>query len=146
MDVDASDPLSAGEMAHLISASRYTLRRIDIIPFTPPEIFPVIFNLPRLQVLNLQEPRLPNQIPPEILPHLEAIDFNGQPWFKLDAIFRESLRTEVGQRSGYPMVESIQLPKLLDILRGATATMNVLEISPITVLDHSHYHPPFHIH
>jgi hypothetical protein len=136
MDVDASDPLSAGEMAHLISASRYTLRRIDIIPFTPPEIFPVIFNLPRLQVLNLQEPRLPNQIPPEILPHLEAIDFLGNHGSNLMRFF--------GSLSAQRLVEVrisdggiIQLPKLLDILRGATTTMNVLEISPITVLDHS---------
>jgi hypothetical protein len=136
MEVDASDPLSVGEMVHLISASRYTLRRIEIRSFTPPDIFPVIFSLPGLQDLTLHEPRLPNQIPPKILPCLQAINFSGNHGPTLTRFFgRLSVQRLAEVRISCGGI--IQFPKLLDTLRGATTIINVLDLSPVTVLDHS---------
>ena len=136
LDIDAFGSLSGGEIGRLISASRNTLHRIDIRSFTPPDIFPVIFNLTRLRTLVLQEPRLPDQIPSEILPPLEAIDFNGSHGSNL-AQFLRSLSTQRLAELSVHCGEIIQLPTLLDSLRGVTATMNRIYLSPVTDLDHS---------
>jgi len=136
MDVDAFGPLSGGEMGCLISASRHTLRRVDIRSPTPPEIFPVISSLPRLRDLSLQDPRFPNQIAPEILPRLEAIIFNGNHGSNLTQ-FLKRLPAQRLANVSISRGETIQLSTLLESLRGATATMNMLYLSPVTTLDHS---------
>ena len=135
MDVDTSSPESGAEMGRLISASRNTLHRIDIRTSTPPEIFPVIFNLPLLRSLVLQEPRLPDQLPPEILPPLETIDFNGNHGPNVTQFLRLSVRrlVTVSIRCG----GVIQLPTFLDSLCDANATMNRLYLSPVAALDRS---------
>ena len=136
MDVDTSCPQSGAEMGRLISASRNTLHRIDIRSSTPPEIFPVIFNLPLLRTLILQEPRLPDQSPAEILPSLETIDFNGNHGPNLAQFFgglSVQKLVAVSVRCG----GIIQLPTSLDSLCGATATVNRLYLSPVAALDRS---------
>lgn len=132
MDVSTSTPLSGGEMGRLISASRHTLQHIDVRSPTPPEIFPLIFNLPWLRRLTLREPRLPDQIPSEISPSLEAIDFIGNHDPNLTQFLRRLSRlTEVSIRCA----GAIPLFTLLNSLCGAAATMNLLYLLPVTVLD-----------
>jgi hypothetical protein len=136
MDVDTSGPLSGGEMGRLISASRHTLHRIEIRSPTPPDVFPVIFDLPRLRDLILQEPRLPNQIPPKTLPGLQTINFNGNHGSNLPQFLRSISVSRLAQvrisRGG-----AIEFSALLDSLRGAAATMNMFHLSPVTALDRS---------
>jgi hypothetical protein len=134
MDVDASDPLSGDEMAHLISASRRTLRRIEIKSPTPSHIFPVIFDFPRLQELVLRDPRLPNQIPPKTLPRLRVINLSGNHGSNLMAFLRSlpGLST-VNITRGEP----IEFSALLGSLLGTAATITELNISPIIILDHA---------
>ena len=136
MDVDAFGPLSGGEIGCLISASRHTIRRIDVRSLTPPEIFLVISNLPQLRDLSLQEPRFPNQIAHTMLPRLEAISFSGSRGSNLTQFLR---RLPVQRLANVSISggETIQLYTLLDSLRGATATVNTLYLSPVTILDHS---------
>ena len=136
MELYTSGPLSGGEMGRLISASRQTLRVVEIRPFAPPAIFPAITNLPRLQDLTLQEPRLPDQIPPKVLPHFRAITFNGNHGSNLLKFFKgisvKRLATVKITQGGI-----IQFSPLLELLRGASATMNTLHLSPVTALDYS---------
>ena len=136
VDADTSDPLSASEMGRLISASRRTLRRLVIRPSTPPDIFPVILDLPQLQDLTLQEPCLPNQIPPGVLPRLRAIEFRGDHGPNL----RQFLRGASVSRLTTVMIKYggiIQPSVVLEPLRGASATMDVLSLSPVKALGHS---------
>ena len=136
MDVDASGPLSGGEMGRLISASQHTLRRVEIKCSTPPDIFPVIFNLPRLQDLALQGPPLPKQIPPKILARLKIITFNGSHGPYLPQFLRELSAQRLAKVSiSYGGI--IQLSTLLESLRGASTTINMLHLLPIITLDHS---------
>jgi len=136
MELYTSGPLSGCEMGRLISASRQTLRVVEIRPFTPPAIIPAIVNLPRLQDLTLQEPRLPDQIPPEVLPRFRAITFNGNHGPNLLKFFKgisvKRLGTVRITRGGI-----IQLSPLLELLRGASATMDTFHFSPVTALDQS---------
>ena len=134
VDVDASDPLSGSEMVHLISASQHTLCRIQIKSPTPPDIFPVIFNCPRLRELALREPRLPNQIPPKTLPCLRTISLSGNHGSNLAAFLRSlpGLST-VNITDGEP----IEFSALLGSLLGTAATINELNISPVITLDHA---------
>ncbi|KAF9649266.1 hypothetical protein BDM02DRAFT_1936668 [Thelephora ganbajun] len=134
MDIDASDPPCGGEMGRLIFASRHTLRCIKIRSSTPPDIFPVIFDLPRLQDLILRELHLPNEVPPRMLPYLKTICFFGTRGPNLTQFFRglpaQRLATVTIFRG-----EIIQLPALLDSMRGATGIMDALHLSPVTALD-----------
>ena len=136
VDADTSDPLSGGEMGQLISTSRQTLRHIEIRSFTPPDIFPAIFNLPRLQNLTLQRPHLPGQFPPNVLPRLQTINFHGNHGPNLPQFLRGvpvSALTAVTISHG----GIIQLSAILDALCGASATMNTLYILPVMALDNS---------
>jgi len=136
VDADTSDPLSGAEMGRFISASRHTLRHIEIRTFTPPDIFPVLFDLPRLQNLTLRKPHLPNQIPPNVLPRFRAINFHGNYGPNLPHFLREvptSALTKV--KISYGGI--IQLSTTLDPLLDASAIINVLCLSPVTALDHS---------
>ena len=136
MNVGIPDALSGGEMGRLVSASRHTLRRIDIRSFTPSDVFPAIFNLSQLQDLSLQEPSLPNQVSPKALPHLQAINFNGNHGLNLTQFLRGLSVTRLARvtisRGG-----TIQLSTLLEPLCGATAVMRVLYLSPVAALDPS---------
>ena len=136
MELYISCPLSSREMGRLISASRQSLRVVEIRPFAPPAIFPAIINLPRLQDLTLQEPRLPDQIPPEVLPRFRAITFNGNHGPNLLKFFKgisvRRLATVKITQGGI-----IQFSPFLELLRGASATMNALHLSPVTAFDHS---------
>jgi len=136
LDADTSDQPSGSEMGRLISASRRTLHRIEIRPFTPPGIFPIIFGLPRLQHLSLQKPHLPNQTPPNLLPHFQTINFHGNHGPNLTQFLRGipvSALTMVTISHG----GLIQLSATLNPLRGASATMNTLYLLPVAALDHS---------
>jgi len=136
VDADASDPPSGGEMGLLISASRHTLRHIEIRSFTPPAIFPGIFDLPRLQDLILQNPHLPNQFPPNVLPRFRTINFHGNHGPNLTQFLRGvpvSTLTAITISHG----GIIQLSATLSPLRGASATMNTLYLLPVAALDHS---------
>ena len=136
MAADTSDPLSGDEMGHLISASRPTLRNIELRSFTPPDIFPVIFDLPLLQDLTLQKPHLPNQIPRNALPRLRTIQFYGNHGPNLSQFLRGipvSALTRVTISHG----GIIQLPETLNPLCGASPTLNTLYLSPVTAFDHS---------
>ena len=135
-DVDTSGPLSGGEMGRLISASQHTLRRVEIKCSTPPDIFPVIFNLPRLQDLALQGPPLPKQVPPNILARLKNITFNGSHGPYLQRFLRE-LSGQRLERVSISYGGIIQLSTLLESLRGASATINMLHLYPATTLGHS---------
>ena len=136
VDADTSDPPSGSEICHLISASRHTLRRIDIKSFTPPDIFPVIFDLPRLQDLTLQNPHFPNRIPPNVLPRFQTIDFRGSHGPNLTQFLRGvpvlALTKVTISHGGV-----IQLSATLGPLRGASATMNTIRLSPVMALDNS---------
>jgi len=136
LDVNTSDQPSGGEMGRLISASRCTLQRIEIRPFTPPEIFPAIFNLPQLQDLTLQKPHLPSRTPPNVLPRFRAITFSGDHGLNLPQFLRgvpvSVLTTVTISRGGI-----IRLSAVLDALRGASATMSALYLTPVATLDHS---------
>ena len=134
VDVDTSDPPSGAEMGRLISVSRHTLHRINIRPSTPPEIFPVIFDLPLLRSLTLQEPRLPNQFPPGILPPLETIYLNGSHGPNLTQFLRRLSVQRLVAVSVY-CGEIIQLSMFLDSLCGATQTANYLYLSPVSAFD-----------
>jgi len=136
LNADTSDPLSGGETGLLISASRHTLRHIDIGPFTPPDVFLAIFDLPLLQDLTLQQSHLPSQIPLNALPRIRTINFHGShgpnlPQF-LKGVPASALTTVTITHGGI-----IQLSATLNPLRGASATINTLYLSPITALDHS---------
>lgn len=134
MNVDTFGPPSGAEMGRLLSASQHTLYHIDIGPSAPPEIFPAIFNLPLLRSLTLQEPRLPDQFPPEISPPLETIDFNGNHGPNLTQFLKRLQKlAAVSVYCG----ETIQLSTFLDSLCGATATVGCLSLSPVTTLDRS---------
>jgi len=136
VDADTSDPLSGSEMGLLISASRRTLRHLEIKPSTPPNIFPAIFDLPQLQDLTLQKPHLPSQIPPNVLPRFRAISFGGNHGPNLLHFLKEvptlALTTVTISHGGL-----IQLSATLNSLRGASATMNTLYLAPVMALDHS---------
>ena len=136
VDADTSDPPSGGEMGFLISASRHTLRHIDIRSFTPPDIFPVIFDLPWLRALTLREPHLQDQIPPGALPRLRAINFNGNHGPNLPQFLRgipvSRLTTVVIRYGGI-----IQSSSTLEALRDASATMTTLSLLPVVTLNHS---------
>ena len=136
LDVTTSCALSSGEIGRLISASRNTLCHIDITPLTPPETFPAIFNLPRLRSLILQEPRFPNQISAEISSHLETINLSGRHGSNLN-LFLGRLPFQKLAKVSISRGEIIQLPSLLDPLRGAAATMRELYLSPAATLDRS---------
>lgn len=136
MSANSSSPLAGIEMGLLISASRDTLRRVEIRSFTPPDVFPVIFSLPRLQDLTLQELKFPNQIPPEVLPRLQAISLNGSDGPNLTqflgAVSAPGLTALAIFHRG-----TVQLSPLLESLRGASTTMNTLYILPSAPFDHS---------
>ena len=136
MELCTSGPISGGEMGRLISASRHTLRFVEIRPFTPPAVFPAIIDLPQLQDLTLQQPHLPDQMPPEVLPRFRTIAFNGNHGPNLLQFFRgvsvQKLTTVKITQGG-----TIQFSPLLELLRGASATMNTLYLSPVTAFDHS---------
>jgi len=136
VDAETSDPPSGSEIGHLISASRHTLRHIEIRSFTPPDIFPVIFDLPRLQDLTLQNPQLPNRIPPNVLPRFRTINFYGNHGTNLPQFLKgvpvSALTTVTISNGGI-----IQLSVTLNPLRGASATMNTISLSPVMALDHS---------
>ena len=125
-------PLSGDEVGCLISASGSTLRSIKITPSTPPEIFPAIFKLPLLRSLELGEPRLPDQIPPEILPPLETVGFTGHHGPNLTRFFGRLSGKKLGEVMVYSH-EAIQFPALLESLSGAT-TVKYLILSPVTTL------------
>jgi hypothetical protein len=125
-------PLSGGEMGRLISASGSTLLSINFSLFTPPEIFPVIFKLPLLRRLRLVRPRLPDQIPPEILPLLESVAFVGDPGPNLTH-FLERLPAKALAGVVVYTIEPIQLAALLKSLSGAT-TINYLILATVTTL------------
>jgi len=126
MDLHTSDPISGGEMGHLLSASRTTLRVIEIRPFAPPAIFPAIINLPRLQDLILWEPHLLDQIPPAVLPHFRTITLEGNhgpnllefEFFK--GVPLKRLATVKVAQGGI-----VQFSTLLELLRGASATTHL---------------------
>ena len=128
-------PLSGGEMGHLISASGNTLRSIKVMPSTPPEIFPMIFKLPLLRSLELEELWLPDQIPPEILPPLENVRFTANNGPNLTRFFGRLSGKKLGKVVVYSR-EAIQFPALLKLISEAT-TMNYLVLSPVTTLCHS---------
>ena len=136
MNIGTPDPLSGREMGRLISASQHTLRYINIRSFTPPDIFPVIFDLPNLRILTLHEPHLPDQISPKILPHLQAISFSGNHGPNLPQFFRGLSVPRLAEarvsRGGI-----IQLSTLLESLRGASTTIGTFYFSPVAALDHS---------
>ena len=134
--VDTSGPLSSDEIARLISTSKTTLHRIEIVSPTPPQIFSAIINLQQLQYLHLENPRFPNNIPPKILSRLETIYFNGSRGSSTNQFLRQlSLqRLAIVSISGG---ETIQLPPLLDSLHGAATTMKNLDLSPATALINS---------
>jgi len=132
MDIDTSASLSGDGMGRLISASRHTLHRLNIRSPTPPEIFPVIFNLPQLRRLTLQGPQLPNQIPSEISPPLEAIDFTSTHSSNLTQFLRRFSRL---MEVSIHCAETIQVSAVLGSLRGAGTTMNSLYLSPVPALD-----------
>jgi len=136
VNADTSDPLSGRELGLLISASRHTLRHIDIKFFTPPDIFPVIFDLPRLRALTLREPHLPDQIPPKALPRLRAIAFSGNSGPNLPQFLRgitvSNLATVL---IGYGGI--IQSSSTLEALRDASATMTTLSLLPVVTLNHA---------
>ena len=136
MELHTSDPLSGGEMGRLISASRNTLRLIEITPFTPQGVFPAIINLPQLQDLILREPHLPDQIPPAVLPHFRNITLEGKHGPNLLQFFKG---VPVKRLTGVKITRGgiIQLFPLLELLRGASATMDNLCLSPLTALDRS---------
>ena len=137
MNVGTPDPVSGGEMARLVSASRHTLRHINIRTSTPPDIFPVIFSLSQLRNLTLQEPSLPNQVSPKVLPHLQAINFNGNHGPNLPQFLR-GLSAPGLARVRIFRGPTIQLPTLLESLRGASArAIDTLYLSPATALDNS---------
>ena len=125
MNVDTSDPLSCSGMGRLISVSQRTLRRVDIGSSTPPDILPVLFNLPRLQHLILQKPLLPKQMPPKILPRLQSVTFIGDHGPNLLRFFG-SLCVE--RLTTVAIVDSriVQLSPLFELLRSASATMETL--------------------
>jgi len=123
VDANISCQISSGEMGRFISASRHSLFRIKIKPFTPPEIFPMVFDLPRLQDLTMYKPHPPNQIPPNMSPHLQHANFHG------DA---SRLTTVTITRGGI-----IQLSTILESMCGASATMQLLCFSPVMGFDHS---------
>ena len=138
LDVDTSCALSSGEIGRLISASRNTLYHIDIKPFTPAEIFPAIFDLPRLRCLILQEPRFPHQIPPDISSHLETININlsGKHGSNLN-LFLWRLPFQKLSDVSIAGSGAIQLSPLLNSLRGAATTMATLYLSRVAALDPS---------
>jgi hypothetical protein len=134
IDVGTPGSPSGGEMGRLISASGSALRSIDIQSSTPPEIFPLIFKLPLLRSLRLQEPQLPDQIPSGILPSLELVSFRGSRGSNLAQFFgRLSAKKLAEVVVDYS--ETIQLPTLLNSLTWTTATISHLFLSPVTALD-----------
>ena len=136
VDADTSDPLSDREMGLLISASRHTLRHIEMKFSTPPDIFPVIFDLPQLWTLILQDPHLPDQIPPKALPRLRAITFTGNHGPNLPQFLRGIPVSNLAMVTiGYGGI--IQPSSTLEVLRGASATMNTLSLLPVMTLDDS---------
>ncbi|KAF9778954.1 hypothetical protein BJ322DRAFT_464414 [Thelephora terrestris] len=136
LDVDTSCPLSSCETGRLISASRNTLHHIDIKPLTPSEIFPAIFDLPRLRGLVLQEPRFPNQISPQISTCLETIHLIGKHGPNLSQFLVHLPSRKLADVAIY-RGEIIQLSQLLDSLRGAATTTTTLYLSPTAAFDRS---------
>jgi hypothetical protein len=133
IDVGASGSPPISEMGRLISTSGSTLRSIEVKPFTPPEIFPVIFKLPLLRSLTLEEPRLPDQIPSKILPSLEAVNLAGNRVPNLAQFFgRLSAKKLAEVKVNYS--QAIQPLPLLSSLTGATATMKHIDLSRVTTL------------
>ena len=130
IDGGISGPLSSGEMGRLISASGSTLRNINVRSFTPAEIFPVIFKLPMLRSLRLEEPQFPDEIPLEILPLLEFIGLAGGRNPNLTRFLRGLSAKKLAKIVVYSS-EAIYPPPLLGSLTGATATMNYIHLSPV---------------
>ena len=118
-------------MGCLISASGSTLRRIKVRPFTPPEIFPVIFKLPLLRSLELVGPRFP--VPPKILPPLESVELKGDHGPNLAEFLRRLCEKKFAEVT-VDSSEAIQPLPLLSLLTGATATMKHICLSPVTSL------------
>ena len=121
------------EMGRLISASASTLHTIAIQSPTPPEILPVIFELPLLRSLKLKKPQFPDQIPSGILPSLELVSFRDTRGPNLTQFFGK-LSTRKLVEVGVYYSETIQVPTLLHSLTGATATIENLSLSPVTAL------------
>ena len=133
IDHRASSSPPGSDIGRLISALGSTLRSIKVRSFTPPEIFPVIFKLPLLRNLELEEPRLPDQIPPGTLPPLETVEFAGDHGPNL-AEFLRRFSVKKFARVAVDSNVAIQPLPLLSSLTGATTTMKYITLSPVTTL------------
>ncbi|KAF9778955.1 hypothetical protein BJ322DRAFT_464586 [Thelephora terrestris] len=136
LDVNTYCPLSGREIGRLISASRNTLRRIDIRPLAPAEIFPAIFDLPQLRCLVLQQPRFPNQTLPKISSRLEFIYLSDKLGSNL-CLFLGQLSFQECAKVSIVGSEIVQLYPLLNSLRGAATTLATLYLSPTATLERS---------
>ena len=136
IDVDTSGSPSGGEIGRLVSASRSTLRSINIQPSTPPEAFPAIFNLPLLRSLELEDPQFSDLVPSEMLSPPEDVSLIHSCDPSL-AQFLRRLSIKNLTRVSILASETIQLHTSLNSLTRATATIEHFMLSPVAALGHS---------
>ena len=142
LDIVADDPHSVLWVGELISASRGTLRTLEIrSPFKTGYLLIIIANLTQLRNLKLEGAHFPRDLPSDAFPTLEEVTFVRFHGQRLQHFF-EHLRTTTLKVVKIYATDTVTFEESITALVRFSATLRVLEISSVADLDLSNVVAP----
>ena len=134
LDVLVGDSASACVVGGLISASRDTLRTLEIKSLFKAEYLPFIADLPHLQSLKLRKASFPHYIPPNALPSLEEVTilrFQGQ---RLQDFFKRLCTTVLRVVNIGGTISATTFEELVAALSRFSASLTTLKVTNVSNL------------